>query len=586
LAAGEARAQHEPASFVEVDRGERVRLRWRTLAVCTALVLGVVALYRPTLHYQFVYDDFQRVVGYPRIQMPPAEWWRFFVPRQGGYRPLRNLSYAIDFQLGGLDPAAFRRTNIALHAAASLAAFGLALRLGAGWLGAATAAALFAVHPVQTESVTYVAGRRDVLCGALFLFGFLAYVSFRQSGRRAWLAAALVASVGALMAKEMAASLPLVCALWEWCRGGLRIGRRRAVALAMLLLVGALTVYFFYGSFMARQARVLPWINGTVDAHFATVGRVWVHYAALLAYPRTLIADYSGKYFLPSGGFLEWPALGATAAILAWVAAAAALRARQPRVAFAMLWIPVTLLPVSQIIPHGELIAEHYLYLPLFGACLLAGLGAERVAASGRAGRVLAVALAAVAVGALTARTIVRNRDWVDSLTFYTVLREQNPYSPRMYLGLGNEYVQLRQPRLAVHQFSLGLRLAPKSPWLFLNRGAARQQINEFERAEQDYKRALELGLSTRTLWSNLGLLYATTGRYPEARRALKRARALGRARDDASILTNMALLVRAEGNPKRALRLLRRAERLAPGSPGIRDEIQYTEQMLAKSPA
>jgi Flp pilus assembly protein TadD len=586
-AAGQfADARLRPASGYAADRaGERmVRPRqWHAVAVLV-ITIGITLLYRPTLGYQFVFDDFHLVVANPEIRLAPSEWWRYFVPGEGGYRPVRNLSYAIDYRIGGLDPRTFRRTNILLHVGGALAAFGLATALGLNWVGAGVTAAFFAVHPIQIESVTYVSGRRDVLCGALFLAGVLCYVRFRQSGRYLWLAWASVASLAALLAKEMAVSLPLVYLLYEWCFG---CGHRRRRTLAILtVLLGAVAamLVLFYGGLILRHARDIPWHGGSIERNFAAVARVWVHYLGQLVYPKTLVADYSGRYFPIPRGMLDWPVLFSLAGIAAWIAIGIRLRQRQPVVSFAALWLPITLLPVSQVIPHGELLADHYLYIPAFGICLLAGVVSAALFAYGTAGRLVALTIITAALSGLAWRTVVRNRDWRDSIEFYTALVEQNPYSPRVYLGLGNEYVKARQPRLAAHVFAKGLQLAPDSPWLHLNRGAALQQIDEFAAAEREYERAGELGLNTRTLWTNRSVLYASTGRYREARSALRHARNLPGGRADPSVYINTALLLRVEQKYDRALRLLRRAARLSPSNPAIQEEIQRTERLRRQS--
>ncbi len=585
-----------PASGAVAPASGPARRWWRVGAV-VALVGIVVALYWPTLHYAFVYDDFHLVVANPHVRAPASQWWSFFVPGHGAYRPLRTLSYAIDYRLGGFTPSAFRRTNILLHAGATLVVFALALELGIGWAGAAAAAALFAVHPVQTESVTYISGRRDVLCGLFFFASVAAYVRFRLTRRTRWVAAAIGAAAAAVLAKEMAATIPLVCAAYEWCGAGRtrtapEIDRPmaapgvRAIVIAALVATAAVLILAFYGHVIFEEARRLPWHGGSIEANFATVSRIWVHYWKLLVYPRTLVADYSGKYFPLSGSFLEPAAAASTLGIVVWIAVAVALRRRAAVASLAMLWLPITLLPVSHLVPHSELIAEHYLYIPAFGMCLLAGVVVAAAVRRSRLTALVATVAVVIAVGALARRTALRNRDWSDSLTFYTVLREQNRYSPRVYLGLGNEYVQIRQPRLAVAQFSQGLRFAPDSPWLYVNRAAAYQQIGEIGKAENDYRKAIALGLDTRVLWSNLGLLYASTHRYREARHALARARRLTFGRPDPAILTNMALLLEAEGNLDRAVRVLRRASRLDPHNGAIRTELARMEGLrVTKTP-
>jgi tetratricopeptide (TPR) repeat protein len=209
------------------------------------------------------------------------------------------------------------------------------------------------------------------------------------------------------------------------------------------------------------------WHGGSVAGNFATVARIWLHYLALLVYPATLSADYSYNAFPVSQSFLEPEVLSALAIIASVTAAAWALSRWRPLIGYGALWMLIAILPVSHLIPIKEIMAEHYLYVPLFGFALICGLlfdaACGAVAESGVwRGRALVVyGLVVVLLMLAGVRVVARNRDWADEETLWTVTAQAMPRCARAHYNLAG--IHLRQKRVgdAQREFATVLAISP-----------------------------------------------------------------------------------------------------------------------------
>jgi tetratricopeptide (TPR) repeat protein len=414
----------------------------RPLVFALLLAFGFV-LYANAIGNEFVFDD---LVTFAKKDLSS------FHGLLDEYRPARYASFVLDHAISGKNPWGYHVLNIVYHAVAGLLVFVVLRRLlpagpaeppTSGTLGllrsagpALPAALLFVAHPVHTESVAYVSGRRDLLSTILFLLGFLAWLEYGKTSRARWLLWFGAAYGTALLVKEMAVTLPAVCLLHDLLldRGGLRrripvyAGGALAAAAAAVLIArsGATTMH--------------EWHGGSATANFATSARLVLHYARLFVFPATLLADYSAHAFPLSRSFLEPRVLVALGALLVVLAAAFLCRRRAPLVSFGIGWILLTLTPVLHIIPFHELAADHYAYLPSVGFCLLLGLAFDRLARY--AGPRAAWAGLALVLVAFSARTIVRNRDWKDSETLWLSVIETAPECARGHYNLGIVYAQ------------------------------------------------------------------------------------------------------------------------------------------------
>jgi hypothetical protein len=415
------------------------------------LLLAVAATFANAIDNEFVYDDQLVIVDDPGVRLPLSAGFAKL-----RYRPLRTLSYRLDYALGGMDPRVFHASNVAYHGATVLAVASVLAAIGASVPAAAAGALVFAVHPVQVDSVAYAAGRRDVLCGLFYALGVLAFLRYRRSGRLRDVALAAGAYVLAILAKEMAITLPAACLLLDrWLGRTAATGSERRYAfsgrqlawVAALGAVGVGALALTYGKHVLRLATERPWHGGSFAANVATIGRVWMKYVTLVLWPATLSVDYSYDAFPVSTTLADPRALASFAVLLALAAVAWTSWRRGGRLGLGLAWIAVTLLPVSHLVPFRELLAEHYLYVPMMGVGVIVAGAVDEAIARWPARRTWVAAAVVLAVGALAARTVVRNRDFRDRITLWSATVAVAPRCQRAQYNLGQAY--FAQTRLA-----------------------------------------------------------------------------------------------------------------------------------------
>jgi len=496
------------------------------------LLLAVGAVYSNALQNGFVFDDHNLVLLDARFRSPDTFTQLFIGKVRGGlaYRPIRSLSYALDYALFGLRPAGWHAFNIFYHLLNSLLAFLVAIRLLGHLKGALFVALLFALHPVQADAVTYISGRRDLLSGLFFFIGFLAFLQYREREGKKWFALAGAAYLLALLSKEMSVTLPLVFLAYDTIRNAEKRtvwqGLRLALARGYRLYTPLITVGGLFGAYVllfAHASRQMAYYGGSPLLTILTTARAFAHYVKLLAFPATLSADYSFNGFPATRSLADPAAFLALLVLGAILYGLVALKAELPMAAFGGLWFFIVLLPVSQLIPHHELMAEHYLYIPSFGLFLAAGAVLARHVAKGRRTGP-AYAACALALLLLGARTNVRNQDWKDDLTLWTKTAQTVPQSARARANLGKAYIRRGLDGLAEQEFAEAVRIQPEEPQYRDNLGLAHLRLGRLAEAELELREALRADPSLVSGHMNLGLTLYQTRRFEEAKREFREA--------------------------------------------------------------
>ncbi|HVN83884.1 MAG TPA: tetratricopeptide repeat protein [Candidatus Binatia bacterium] len=436
------------------------------------LVALVAVVYANSLPNDFVFDDHTLVDFNPEVN--PASRGAI-EQRQIQYRPLRIWSYVIDREIGGHRPASYRVGNLVYHALAGCAALAIYRQLGFAPITALIAASLFVVHPLQTESVAYISGRRDVLCGLFTLLAFALYLRWRAQHTRWWtLALTSITLVLAVMSKEVAYAFPLLVGIYDLTialaqQRAAESGRSTVHAIGALvreqwLAYAALAVFALIGAgylYVHGVGTDQWWWGGTKLTNLLNVALLWVHAGVLLLFPVRLLADYSYAavpLITSPAAPLAWAALTAVCAALAlsiWLAP------RMPRVVFLLWWIAATLLPSSHVIPHHDFFAEHYLYLPVFGFAGLLAVTLKRVVDQLGVPRHAVEVIALVIVALYGLRTIARNRDWRDDLTLARVTSQTAPRCARAHGNYGGALLTHSQVDAAEPEFRAALAIEP-----------------------------------------------------------------------------------------------------------------------------
>ncbi|MGQ0701807.1 MAG: hypothetical protein ACT4PM_01585 [Gemmatimonadales bacterium] len=386
------------------------------------------------------------------------------------YRPLTAILLALEYAVGGGSPLGFRIASYLLYAAASVAVFQLGRRLVPVGV-AGSAALLFAAHPIHVEAVALAVGQGELLVALLGTVMVIRYVERRR--QRGVLAPGDWLVLGALylaasLAKEHGLVLPalLVAAELTVLRGSLPIGRHFLPGYAFMGGLGVLVVVL--------RAAVLGEVTGTFTAatlagltlggRVLTMLAVVPHWARLLLWPAGLQADYSPQEIPPSSG-LGWAEVLGVGLLAAAAAGAWLARRRAPVIAFGVLWMGVALLPVSNLIPIGIVLAERTLFLASVGFAIAAGglllipwTSAARLSATMRRGLGL---IGAGVLLALIARSALRQRDWRDDRTFRIQGVQDAPRSWRTQLSYASLLFEEGRPQESLAAYRQALELAP-----------------------------------------------------------------------------------------------------------------------------
>lgn len=512
--------------------------------IATILLLAFVVgiLYWNALDGEFVFDDQNLILESGQVQggVSLIRPYQALFSSTGGlaYRPLRNLSYRFDYALFGLNPQGYHAMNLVYHILNTSLAFLVARRLSGRYRTALIAALLYAVHPVQTEAVAYISGRRDLLATLFVFLGVLAFLRRRDRGNLGGLGLIAAAYVLGLLAKEMAITLPLlllaydaiqqvalrpptpvlpmVAALLPTVKGCL--ARDRRLYLPLLLLSGVFSVFavFFSGATGASRRYV-----GDLDLTVLTSARAIAHYLKLLLFPATLNADYSFDAFPVSRSFFDPAALLALLAVAAILLGVIALLPAEPVAAFGGAWFFLALLPVSQLIPHHELMAEHYLYLPSFGFFLMTAHFADRLLDVKR-GAIALYGIYACIILLLSTRTIVRNPDWHDPITLWQKTAQTAPRSARVRNNLGIALLKRGQLDAAVPEIEEAVRITPDHGKRRENLGRLYLLVGRLEDAEAQIEETIRMLPGQASARVALGVVYFRQGRLTDAEREFR----------------------------------------------------------------
>ena len=434
-----------------------------------ALLLGVLMLatliaYSSSFSSGFIFDN-RILLQDPRILSATSENLRLIFTRDywysltatGLYRPFATLTYLCNYAVfgNGPHPAGWHWVNLALHAANLALVYALGLLLLKQRVPALAMAALWALHPVLTESVTNIVGRTDLLAAFGVLAGLLCHVCAADaSGRRrwAWLAGLAVAAAIGIFSKESAAVLPAVMVVYDLA---FRRSSFRSLVPGYLALLAPFSIYFYARSQVL--AGLPPMHISFTDNPLAGAGfwtarltavKIIGKYLWLLLWPFRLSCDYSyAQIPLFDGTVHSWEDWKGVLGLLACVAAAgAAIYAwrRRPLVSFLIAFFFITLAPTANVaILIGAIMAERFLYLPSIGfaGCLVMAISAacdrwgRNLAPRGwPSARLAATAFAVISIVFAT-RTFARNLDWHDDLSLWTSAVETSPASYKAHMA-------------------------------------------------------------------------------------------------------------------------------------------------------
>ena len=530
-----------PAALREPGGLFRARAQ-RKWVLCLLLVAVTLALYNPVARNGFVnYDDDRYVTDNPHLRSGiglNTISWAFTSLDQANWHPLTWLSHALDYRIFRLGPAGHHDTSVLLHVANTLLLF-LILQWFTGYTGRSLmVAVLFAVHPINVESVAWVAERKNVLCMFFFLLAVAAYGWYlRRPGVGRYALVTILFAMG-LMSKPMAVTLPLVLLLLDyWPFRRMRfsgmvdphveassarnegigysharffvetrpVGKLFLEKIPLLLLsVASATI-----TMIAQRAGGAV-LTSAAHAPFLRLENVvvcYVRYIEKAIWPAHLAVLYPYPHALPA-----WQAAASAIFLVSVTWAVLKYRARRPYLLIGWLWYLLTMFPMIGLIQVGnQAMADRYTYLPFIGLFILTVWAiAEWAARRQVSTRSLTIAGVAI-VFSLAAVTRIQIRYWHDDLSLWShaLAVTKNNYVAEN--NFAHALTKQGRPDEAIVHFRAASDLEPDDPVSELNLGIYAQEHGDLQQAVARYDLVLQLATDTdlrATAYANLGTVY------------------------------------------------------------------------------
>ena len=505
---------------------ESIELRriWYFPVIITLAALGVYANHFDGV---FLLDDLSNIVENSTLRLVGglASNWKELLD-QG--RPLAFLSFIIDFKIWGLNPVGYHIGNLAIHLLASLVAFGLLrttltksavipanIQSNGNFLAFAIAL-LWTVHPLNTQSVTYIVQRIESLMGLFLLVSvFAAAKAFSQYSDRVyirrsiiWQWISVVSAILSVATKQVGAVIPLVIlsSHWLFWSGKNPSDFRKSLVAHKTLYIGMLGFCL-----VTLLLQALPQLNTDSAFHFRDISpieyllsqpEIILHYVVISFWPRTLVLDYGWPV---AQGFaaIAIPLLIVSTLVIATIYGIA----KRKIYSFLGVWFFVILAPSSSFLPVKDLAFEHRMYLPLLalltGATVFFWTALNRLKMTNWFYVVIAVA-----VSLLGLRTHFRNYDYRSAITMWSGVLEARPKNPRALNELGNALLQSGKQNEAIQLFQQALVLEPKNPGPLLNISNIFQSAGQIDQALAAVTRAIELKPEFASAHFNIGNIY------------------------------------------------------------------------------
>ncbi len=481
------------------------RNQWRSVFIATLLAAALTL--SPVLKADFVnWDDNSYVVNNPRIVTlsPHGIHTIFTTSHRGLYKPVTILSFALDYKIGKFNPAIYHTSNYLLHLANCALVLFILMELGASPWAALFAGLIFALHPLQVESVAWVSERKELLHAFFALASIYLYQRWTRNGNL-WLyaVAPLLFALG-LMAKPQGVALPFALILVDWAGG--RTFSRKAVLdkIPFFALAG------FFGALALFTASQGHEIINRMD--FSFIDNICVAAYALTA--------YLWRFFIPAGLSAVYPYPVKTAGMLpaayAWaplycaaVFTALAYAARHNRRALAGLaFFVVAIAPTLQLVPvTPSVAADHYAYMPYIGlACALAALAGDVLRRKPQWGKPL-FAATGVFVVMLVFVSVGRARVWRDSESLWSDVIAKYPACVTAYSNRAVAYAAEHKVTAMRLDIETGLKLAPDNGPLLTNRCGTKLAMGQLDEALADCNLAIHLAPYMANAWLNRSLI-------------------------------------------------------------------------------
>jgi tetratricopeptide (TPR) repeat protein len=557
----------------------------KTFLIILLIITGTLALYAQVVTHEFVsFDDDLYITQNDQVKSGLS--WKNLQYALGFskvtyWHPLTWLSHMLDCQLFGLNSGIHHLMNVLFHILNSVLLFIVLLKMTGSHWRSAFAAALFALHPVNVDTVAWVAERKNVLSTFFWMLTMLSYFQYtRAPGLYRYILVVCIFILG-LLSKPMLVTLPFVLLLMDfWPLQRIRIVfenadrkskeakafRYEGAAVSRLivekipLLIFALAVIVIsslsirYGGFQIDTLRVpmgLRIENALVS---------YVLYLGKFLWPTDLTFYYPYPEFVPL-----WQVIGSGILLITISAAALKYIFRAPYFLIGWLWFLGTLVPVSGIMQGGlwPEIAERWAYVPYIGLFIAVSWGIHDILHGRPWGKKVFLGAAAAVLLVLMVLTFRQIGYWKDDLTLFTHGIEINPKNFCAQNNLGNYYVSKKNYKEAAYRFSEALRMNPTDVKVMENLGRLYYDTGDKDRSIHYYLEALQYNPRSVKASFRLGTIYSERKEFDKATGYFLNV--IKQEPEHASAYYNLGVIAAQKGDKEKAAEYLSTAIKLDP---------------------
>lgn len=508
------------------------------------LIACVIAVYYNSLNNSFVFDDESVILGDQSLTTL-SSIPKYFTGGEGFhkvigkyYRPVVSTSYNIDYALWELNPFGFHLTNLLIHLIATLILFRVLQILFYKYkycnLAALLGTLVFAVHPIHTEAVSWVSGRTDSFVTLFFFAAFLyylKYINFDKTNKQSepkYLTFALIFYGFGLLTKEMMITFPAVIILFDFIYRQQSfkqvLSNFKIYSYFIALSIVYLIVRYFALANVPDRLNYMYFINDNFTTVAGTMLKTIPLYFKLIFVPHPLLYHYNG-FLSDANSFFEANVLLSLAFVIILIAGAFISYKKFPEISFCITFFIITLLPVMNIIPTMNLMAERFLYLTSFCVSILIGYIAAKYVTKENKTAVTVIIL--IICGVYFYLTYRRNADWKDNDTLYSTAEGMD-----------------------------GSVLLVNSGNMFANR-------EQYVEAEKRYRRAIEIRDNSVLAHHNLGLIYLLRNQLDSAEMEIKKGMAIDSLAPDGYF--QLAQIYRMQGQNEKAIEQLTKLQSIVP---------------------
>ncbi len=494
--------------------------KYRDLLICVLISAAIIVAYWPVQHYDLIsLDDIDYITGNPYVKAG-LTWqsfsWALKDVHTGYWHPLTWVSHMLDYQIFGSRVGGHHWTNVIFHIANSVLLYIILKRVsGAAWRSAFVAA-LFAVHPLNVESVAWVSERKNVLCTFFWFAGMWSYAYYLERPTRYRYFLILMAFSLGLMSKPMIVTFPFTLLLLDyWPLGRLtswktfpRLVFEKIPLFILAAIVGVVTFVSSFHGDVTISIDKLPLADRTANAVLS-----YAKYLGKMFWPENLAVFY--PYSKEFGSF---PIIGAIL-LLTVLSCLAVFLARKYRYALmGWLWYLGTLVPVIGLIQVGkQAMADRYAYIPMIGLFIIIAWGIPDLLRGWPRRKIIFAVSSVAVISGLMICSLLQVRHWQNGVTLFEHALRVTDMNSRAHYNLGISLTGLGKYEEAFYHFQYAIRLEPEYSGPYSYMGVALAGQGKTDEAIVYYQEALRIKQNDETTHNNLGVALAGKGRFDEA---------------------------------------------------------------------